>query len=127
MRYKQLLFCLLAMNVIPAPGAAAEPGGTISIGEDTWMLVAATQCAVYPGNIVSVSGYAAEDQSLEIVIDYGGPTGVRVGEGPDAWHAQKESISVQIEGKRLQGTATFLQYSGGPESTRQGRFDISCG
>ena len=77
-------------------------------------------------NIVSIAGHAAEDPSMEIALDFGGPTGVRVGEGSDAWHAQKDSINVQIEGKRVQGTATFFQYSGSPEATQQGSFDVSC-
>jgi len=120
------LFCLLSLAAMVIPAATAERRGTVTVGEDSWILVPSVQCSIYPGNIVSIAGHAAEDESLQLVIDYGGPTGVRVGDGPDAWHAQPESIKVHIEGKRIQGTATFFRYSGSPDDTRQGSFDVSC-
>ena len=115
---------LLMFTLSQSPLAVADKGGSITVGEDSWTLVPAIQCSVYPGDIVNIAGHAKEDDSLEIVIDYGGPTGVRVGQGADAWHARKESIAVQIENKRVQGTATFIQHTGSEE--HPGSFDVSC-
>lgn len=107
--------------------AAAERGGTITVGEDSWTLVPSMQCSVYPGNVVSIAGHAAEDPDLEITIDLGGPDQVVIGSGRDAlWHARKDTIEVTIDGKRVQGTAIFTQYSSGTGESREGSFDVSC-
>ena len=127
MKNAAVLFSLLILPVVLAPQAAAERGGTISIGEHNWNVVPSIQCSVFPGNVVSIAGHAAGDESVEITIDFGGPDGVRVGEGNDAWHARKETIEKQIEGKRVKGTATFFKYTGKPEDARQGSFEVSCG
>lgn len=121
-----LLSFLAVLTLVTSSQSWAERGGKITIGESVWTVVPAIQCSVYPGNIVSIAGHAAEDASVEIAIDFGGPTGVRVGEGANAWHAQKDSLDIQIDGKRVSGTATFFQYSGGPEDAKPGSIDVSC-
>ena len=120
------IFCLLAWTMLLTSHAVAERGGNITVGKNSWTLVPAIQCSIYPGDIVNIAGHAEEDESLELVIDYGGPTGIRIGEGTDAWHARNESINIQIEGKRIQGDALFFQYTGSPEDDQQGSFDVSC-
>jgi ethanolamine utilization microcompartment shell protein EutL len=108
--------------------AASERGGTIVVGDDSWTIVPAIQCSVYPGNVVSIAGHAAGDSSIEIVIDYGGPTGASVvGEGTSvSWHAIRDTIRIQIDGAHVQGTAMFSKYTSGAGQTRQGSFDVTC-
>ncbi len=105
---------------------AAERGGTISVGEESWTIVPAIQCAVYPGNVVSIAGHAEEDSSIEIVIDYGGPNQVVVGSGMEAWHAGADTIVIEIDGKRVRGTATFTRFTAGTQESREGSFDLTC-
>jgi hypothetical protein len=87
------------------------------------------QCSIYPGNVVNISGYAANDPSLEIVIDYGGPTGARIGnDGPNLkWGAERDTLTVQIDGNSVLGAATFSRYSGGTKESAQGSFKVNCG
>jgi hypothetical protein len=106
-------------------------GGTITVGEQTWTFVPSIQCSIYAGNLVSIAGHAAEDPSLEIVIDYTtqrGPVGVSVGadrrEG--SWFAVRDSLQWQIEGQQVRGTATFSEFRGGSGKSAEGSFDISC-
>ena len=102
-------------------------GGTITVGDDSWTIVPSTQCSVFPGNVVSISGHAAEDPSLEIVIDVGGPDQVVIGSGRDAlWHAGRDTLQVQVDGKHVQGTATFTRGASGVGESRQGSFDVRC-
>ncbi len=109
--------------------AATERGGTISVGEKTWAVVPSMQCSVYPGMVVSIAGHAAGDPSLEIVIDYGGPTGARVGGdgSADAWRAVAETLVVEIDRKRVRGTASFRQGFSSEAQTVPGSFDVNCG
>lgn len=104
-------------------------GGMLMVGEDSWTFVPATQCSIYPGNVVSIAGHAAEDPSVEIVLDYGGPTGVRIGtySREPWWQAVRDTIEVEIEGRRrISGTATFEVFRNGAKETAEGSFDISC-
>lgn len=107
---------------------AADKGGTITIGEETWSVVPAVQCSIYPGNIVSIAGHAAENSALEIVIDYGGPTGVRVGDdgSPESWRALRDTLEVEISGQRVRGTASFSQGLSSTAETVEGSFDVTC-
>ena len=110
-----------------ARGNGDERGGAITVGDTTWQLVPAIQCSVYPGNVVNIAGHAASDPALEIVIDYNGPTGVRIGgEGAVSWHAIKDSLKFDIDGKRVQGSATFNTDMFGAGESAPGSFDINC-
>lgn len=120
-----------ASSTTTAPQAepASKRGGTITVGDETWSFVPSTQCSVYPGNVVSIAGHAKEDESVEIVIDWGGPVGVRVGQDSTdtSWHAIKDSIAVTIENKRVRGTASFATNSYSTSAVAEGSFDIECG
>ena len=97
------------------------------MGERSWTIVPSMQCSIYPGNVVSIAGHAAEDESLEIVIDYGGPNHVRIGEGRGAiWHAVPDSIEMQIEGWRVTGSADFTEQFGGVGTPATGSWDVGC-
>lgn len=116
---------------MPAAGgetaSAVERGGTITVGEDTWVIVPKS-CSVYPGPIVNIWGSAASDPSLEITIDYGGPDQAVVGSGRDVlWRAKKETLEVQIEGRVVRGTATFSEGMGGGGKSASGSFEVNCG
>ena len=113
----------------PQAKPASKRGGTITVGDETWTFVPSTQCSVYPGNVVSIAGHAKEDESVEIVIDWGGPAGVHVGQDSTdtSWHAVKDSIEVTIENKRVLGTASFATTSYSNQAVAEGSFDIECG
>ncbi|MGI9323730.1 MAG: hypothetical protein ACR2PZ_00815 [Pseudomonadales bacterium] len=98
--------------------------GTVTIDGQTWTFVPSIQCSVYPGNVVSIAGTAAQDPAVEIVIDLGGPNGVSVGSDgdPNSWRAVVDSISSNIDGQRVSGSAEFRR-SG---SNAKGTFDIRC-
>ena len=107
---------------------AAERGGSIKVGETTWTIVPTIQCAVFPGDVVNIAGHAASDPDLEIVIDYNGPTGVRIGgEGGISWYALQDTLAVKIDGKRVQGTATFNTEMSGTGQSATGIFEVNCG
>jgi len=113
----------------PAGGeqAAATRGGTITVGDQTWV-IALKSCSVYPGPIVNIWGYAESDPELEITIDHGGPDQAVVGSGRDAlWHAIKDTLEFEVDGKNVRGTATFSQYFGGGGETADGSFEVNCG
>ena len=73
--------------------------------------------------------YAKEDESVEIIIDWGGPVGVRIGRDSNdtSWHAVQDSIEMTIENKRVSGTASFATSSYSTNAVAQGSFDIECG
>lgn len=113
-----------------APAAKSARGGTITVGEESWTFVPSTQCSVYPGNVVHIAGHAAEDPSLEIVIDYSPDDGyaeARVGSDSGAgWHAMRDTLTFQIDGKHVVGSATFNVYATGTGESAQGSFEITC-
>jgi hypothetical protein len=109
----------------------ASRGGTFAVGDDSWTFVPSIQCSVYPGNVVSIAGHAAEDPSLEIVIDYDaerGPVGARIGDDGSAvsWHAMPDTLRFEIDGRRVRGVATFNVYWTGAGESAPGSFDIHC-
>lgn len=103
-------------------------GGTMTVGDQIWTIVPSTQCSIYPGNVVSIAGHAAEDPSLEIVIDFGGPTGASIGNESTAvsWIALRDTLKIEIDGNRIRGTATFNQYVTGTGLSAEGSFDVTC-
>ena len=113
----------------PQAKPANKRGGTITVGDETWSFVPSIQCSVYPGNVVSIAGHAKEDESVEIIIDWGGPVGVRIGRDSNdtSWHAVQDSIEMTIENKRVSGTASFATSSYSTNAVAQGSFDIECG
>lgn len=115
-----------------APVASSPPAndrrGSITVDGETWTISSFRQCSVYPGGIVSIWGSAARNPELEIVIDYGGPDQVRIGnDGPDAvWQTDRDTLELQIDGRSVSGTATFSRYAGGTKETAQGTIDVNC-
>lgn len=107
---------------------STKQSGTITVGDERWTISPMKQCSVYPGGIVNIWGYAADNDSLEIVIDYGGPTGARIGnDGPNVkWQAERETLEVDIDGKSVRGTATFNRYVNGIKESAEGSFQINC-
>jgi hypothetical protein len=108
---------------------AGKRGGTLTVGDDSWTLVPSTQCSIYSDSLVNIAGHAAEDPSLEIVLDYGGPTGVRIGtvSREPWWQAVRDSIAIEIEDRRrIRGTATFEVFRNGTKESAEGSFDITC-
>ena len=110
------------------PVKAVERGGTISVGEETWILVPKF-CSVYPGNVVNIAGHAQGDPSLEIVIDHGGPDQVVIGSGgrEALWYAMKETLKIQVDGKNVKGAATFNKSMYGSGESAEGSFEVNCG
>ena len=107
---------------------AAQRGGTIAVAGETWTFVPSISCSVYPGPTVNLAGHAAEEPNLEIVIDWGGPNQARIAEtdsGP-GWHAVRETLDVQVDGRRVTGSATFSEYFTGTGERAEGSFDIQC-
>lgn len=113
-----------------APAPAPRPAGTITIDGQIWTVIADEQCSVGPGPVVSIAGHAAEDEKVEIVIDYSGaegPTGVSVTK-PDKtvdWTAYA-SMNFQIERQRVQGAGYFDGTVRGVRKQAAGRFDVDC-
>jgi len=112
---------------------SSQRGGTITVGEDHWTVVPSIQCSVFPNNVVNIAGHAASDPQLQMVVEYGGPTQIRIGSDNDArdkgaWYAVPETIEITVEGKRVRGTATFVftGHPGGSAESRQGSFDVQC-
>lgn len=114
----------------PVEAAAPSPVGTITIDGRTWNVIADVQCSVTAGPVVSIAGHAAEDEAVEILIDYNGnqePTGVSV-KKPDGsvdWTAYA-SMNFQIERQRVQGSGYFTGMSGGAQTQASGQFDVDC-
>lgn len=118
-----------------SPGAgeggppAATKGGTITVGEETWTLVPAISCFIYPGGgEISIAGHAKENPELEISLDWGGSNSVYVAESDSArgWHAIRETLEVRLDGRRVTGSATFSEYWTGTGDQQQGSFDFQC-
>lgn len=110
-------------------GAASpsEQGGSITVGESSWTIVPSTQCSVYPGAVVSIAGHAAEDESLEIVLDYGGPDQVRIGQGSETlWQARSDTMEVEIDGQTVSGSAEFTGSPGGGGESVNGSWEVRC-
>ncbi|MDZ7842396.1 MAG: hypothetical protein U5R46_16475 [Gammaproteobacteria bacterium] len=110
--------------------------GTFTVGEDTWTVVPSTQCSVFPGNIVMISGHAADNEEVEIVIDHDPSSGLVSAyvQGPDDspyWIAEDDAITFEIDGKTVKGSGTFKVGLGGTVEAgqpreRQGSFAITC-
>ena len=119
-------------EAVSNPGAAQknQRGGIVTVGDRTWKIVPSVQCSVYPGDVVAVAGHAESAPDLEIVIDNdpNGRSGVRVGGEGQAvsWYSVPDTLQMTIDGKQVQGSATFSVYLGGAGETAQGTFKVDC-
>jgi hypothetical protein len=120
----------------PAPQAAAPAPapartGSIEINGQAWTVVPAIQCGVYPGPVIAISGHAAEDEAIEITIDYDSSGLVQAAvENPDgslAWRSSDGSLTVTVEGGLVTGKANFTSSAGDGTATAQGTFEVNCG
>jgi len=129
------LAAILSICSITAAGAAEPKTGTLTVGDDTWTVVPAIQCGVYPGNMVAIAGHAAGNEAIEIVLDHdpsSGLVGVRV-QGPDDsphWVARDDDVSFEIDGETVKGGGTFkLGFGAQPVDGKrmaEGSFEITC-
>lgn len=130
-----VLVAALSLGAATAAGAAERKTGTITIGDDTWSVVPAMQCGVYPGDMVAIAGHAAGDEAIEIVLDHdpsSGLVGVRVqgpGDSPH-WVARDDAVTFEIDGKTVRGSGTFSLGIGGQpvdgKRSAEGSFEITC-
>ncbi len=115
------------INVEQASSSNTQRNGSISVGDESWTISVLKQCSIYPGGIVNIWGLTDSEPSHEVIMDFGGPTGVKIGEAyPPLWQAEKETLEIQINGSRLEGTATFFRYAAGTKEVAQGSFEINC-
>ena len=116
--------------MVPARTAAAARTGSIKINGQAWTVVPAIQCGVYPGPVVAIAGHAAEDEAIEITIDYDSNGLVQAAvENPDglpAWRSSDGSLSVSVTGGLVTGKANFTSSVAGSTATAQGTFEVNC-
>ncbi len=107
-------------------GGGGDSGGTIRIGDESWTVVPDGQCSVFSGPVVYIWGHAAEDEDIEITIDYD-PNGdfisasIESGDGSVNWLG--DDISMELDGQKLRGEGTFTSGTG---QTAEGSFEVSC-
>lgn len=121
-----------ATNSAPENGGTSA-GGSISIGEESWMIVPAVQCGIFGSDVVAIAGYAESNEDVEIVIDYdpgNDLVGVRV-QGPnDApyWLAGDGSVGDDLEfnvsGDTVSGSGSFYEFGVGDPVP--GSFEVTC-
>lgn len=111
-----------------ATSEASGPSGVMAIGDKRWDLIPNVQCSIYPGPIVNIAGHVKGQPDLEFVVDYGGPTGARIGKfgEPDSWHASKESISIEIDGRTVRGAGSFGHTTPNATDRIEGEFTLDC-
>lgn len=119
-----------AAPATPPEASAPGPAGTIVIDGRSWSVIADAQCSVGPGPVVAIAGHAADDEAVEIVIEYHGvegPTGasVKKADGSVDWTAYA-SMNFQIERQRVQGAGYFTGTMGGEQMQAAGQFDVDC-
>lgn len=113
-------------------------GGTMTIGDQTWEIVADIQC-LHIGNNLGLNGHAVNDPSIQVSISAQGDAQ----DDSDAslkneaenvfWRAgsiyQGATVpEFEIDGNHVQGTATFVNIyapANAPE-TAEGSFEFSC-
>lgn len=123
--------------VSPEPAAAAPAvsatarTGTIEIDGQTWTIVPAIQCSVYPGPVVSISGHAAEDEAVAIILDYSPDDGliaaaVEQSDGSPGWFAMGDQVTFDVDGDHVKGEGRFTWKGAGAAREAQGKFDVQC-
>jgi len=119
-----------------APEAAAAGGGqvstgTIEIGGEAWTIVPIIQCSVFPGPVASISGHAANDESIKITLDYSPgnslvAAAVENSEGTLNWMAMGEQVTFRVDGDHVTGEGRFTWQGPGAAREAQGKFDVRC-
>ena len=122
----------------PATGAGAGAGtgsapartGTLTVGEESWTIVPAIQCGVFPGPQVHISGHAEGDESVEITIDLDESfplksVEVHADDDDPWWSAEDEEVTIEVDGRTVRGGGTFSSPFA-DRGTREGTFEITC-
>ncbi|MDZ7727074.1 MAG: hypothetical protein U5Q44_02130 [Dehalococcoidia bacterium] len=115
-------------------GSDDETAGTVTVGDDSWTFVPSISCSVFPGPVAYLAGHAAEDESVEITIDYD-PDGDLINaqvSSADAgfnWIAGdrtlENDLEFEISDNTVTATGTFTNQVAGGESAG-GTIDITC-
>ena len=115
-------------------GTDADTVGTITVGDESWMLVASVQCdfTSVPGSpitVVAIAGHAEGDESIEIAIDFdprdiGLRLTVEGADGDPYWSAVNETFATRVGGPVIAGEGTFVDRSG--SNGTAGSFDVRC-
>jgi hypothetical protein len=111
----------------PIGGGGGDRSGTFSLGAETWTFVASLQCGIFPGPIVAISGNAAEDGDVELLVDFDEDNDLvqAAANTPEGtWLAENEDVSIEIDGSTVSGQGTFREFITG--DTAEGSFEITC-
>lgn len=109
-----------------SPTSAATAGGTITVGDTRYDVVAGRQCSFFPGGVIYIAGHVAGDPDTEFNFDDFTGAGTEVNFGlfdgeVEAWAADT-SIEYVVDGERVRGTAELITPSGPTPAT----FELSC-
>lgn len=120
-----------APPVTATTNSAGARTGTVEIDGETWTIVPTIQCSVYPGPVVSVAGHAANNESIEITLDYSPDDGlvgatVEKSDGTLSWVAMGEQVTFDVDGDHIQGEGRFTWHGPGAAREAQGKFDLRC-
>ncbi len=113
-------------------GGQGDQGGTITIGDQTWTIVPTIQCGNYYEQTgqVYISGVAAEDENIEISIDYddslkAAAVGHSQSREAPQWQANEDSgITFEVDGDTIRGSGTFIDFLSLEE--QPGSFEVTC-
>jgi hypothetical protein len=111
----------------PIGGDGGDGTGTFTLGDDTWTFVASLQCGIFPGPIVAISGNAAEDADVELLVDFDEDSDLvaATANTPEGtWLAENENVSIEVDGNTVSGEGTFRESISG--DTAEGSFEITC-
>jgi hypothetical protein len=111
----------------PIGGGGDDGTGTFTLGDDTWTFVASLQCGIFPGPIVAISGNAAEDADIELLVDFDEDSDLvaATANTPEGtWLAENEDVSIEVDGSKVRGQGTFREFISG--DTAEGSFEITC-
>ncbi|MFW6084180.1 MAG: hypothetical protein ACODAA_03110 [Gemmatimonadota bacterium] len=110
-------------------GNEETPGGTITVGDESWTVVADRQCAVRGGQLASIWGHLAEHPDREVTIDHDPASGlveakIEAAEGGVLWRSGGDDVEMTIDGNTVSGEGMFGE-SYGPAET-EGSFEVTC-
>jgi hypothetical protein len=111
----------------PEGSGGGDRTGTFTLGDETWTFVASLQCGIFPGPIVAISGNAAEDADIELLVDFDEDSDLvqAAANTPEGtWLAENEDVSIEVDGSTVSGQGTFREFITG--DTAEGSFEISC-
>ena len=111
----------------PIAGGGGDRTGTFSLGDQTWTFVASLQCGIFPGPVVAISGNAAEDGDVELLVDFDEDNDLvqAAANTPEGtWLAENEDVSIEIDGRTVSGQGTFREFITG--DTAEGSFEVTC-